>query len=134
MVIKMSAWYQPGSATLSAGSRLVSTTIINAVNITTTGITSSTTVDVSNYISKSFKITLTSTGTISDYRIQINCLSSDVDLNYAEIVSEIYESDGIYHWYIEDAGKFIMIQVSSWGTASVANYVTVSVTVEGSAA
>jgi len=132
----MSAWYQPGSATLTAGSRLVPTTIINAVNITDTTITSSTTVDVSNYISKSFKITLT-TGvgsTISDYRVQINCLSSDVDANYAEIVSEIYEADGIYHWYIEDAGKWIRIDVSSWGTADPVNYVTVSVTVEGSAA
>lgn len=130
----MSAWYQPGSATLTSGSRLVPTTIINAVNITDNTTTSSTSVDVSNYISKSFKITLTSTGTMSDYRVQIKCSASDVNANFAEIVSEIYEADGVYHWYIEDAGKWIMIDVTSWGTADIANYVTVSVTIEGSAA
>ncbi len=130
----MSAWYQPGSATLTSGSRLIPTTIINAVNIVDTTTTSSTVVDVSNYISKSFKMTLTSTGTISDYRVQITCLSSDINTNFAEIISEIYEINGVYHWYIEDAGKYVMIQVSSWGTADPLNYVTVSVTVEGSAA
>ena len=131
----MCAWYQPGSATLSAGARLTPTTIVSAVNLTTDSTTNSTTVDVSNYLSKSFKITLT-TGvgsTITDYRVQVKCLSSDTDSNYAEITKTTYEADGIYHWSIEDVGKWIRVDIKSWGTATSEHYVTVTITIEGSA-
>lgn len=131
----MSAWYQPGSATLSAGARLTPTTIVNAVNFTSSATTSSTTTDVSNYLSKSFRISLTSTGTISDYRLQVKVLTCDTDTaaNYAEVTKTIYEANGVYHWYIEDAGKFIRLDIKSWGTADVANYITATVTIEGAA-
>jgi hypothetical protein len=131
----MSAWYQPGSATLSAGARLVPTAIMTAQTFKNNTSVSSTSIDVSNYLTKSFRISLTSTGTISDYRIQVTVLSCDTDTaaNYAQIVYEIYEQDGVYHWSVEDAGKWIRIDIKSWGTADNANYVTATVTIEASA-
>ena len=132
----MSAWYQPGSATLTGGSRLTPTTIMTNVNLTDNTSNSSSRIDVSNYLTKSFRINLATTGIITDYRVQITILSCDTDTpaNYAEIVYEIYEADGTYHWSIEDAGKWIMIKVKQWGTAAAGNYVTVNIAIEATAA
>jgi hypothetical protein len=126
------AWYQPGSATLSAGARLSPTTIVTAQTFKDNTTVSSTSTDVSNYLVKSFRISLTSTGTITDYRVQVIALSSgtDVAADYAEIVSEMYEQNGEYHWSIEDAGKYIRVDIKSWGTADVNNYVTADVIIE----
>ncbi len=131
----MSAWYQPGSATLSAGARLVPTSIMAAQTFKNNTTVSGSTTDVSNYLTKSFRISLTSTGTITDYRLQATVLSCDTNTaaDYAEIVYEIYEADGVYHWSIEDAGKWIRIDLKSWGTADNANYITATVTIEASA-
>lgn len=129
------AWYQPGSATLSAGARLAPTTIVNAQTFKNNNTVNSTTTDVSNYLSKSFRISLTSNGTISDYRLQVTVLSCDTDTaaDYAEITREIYEANGDYHWSIEDVGKWIRVDIKQWGTADNANYVTATITIEGSA-
>lgn len=129
-LIPITIFYQPGQQT-TASSRLAPTTIMNVVNLTSSTAQNSSSVDTSNVPKKSLKITLTSTGTISDYLVKITALSSQTDSNYAEIVSEIYEVNGTYHWNIEDVGRYFMIQAQSLGTADGSNYVTVTVVLEG---
>jgi len=123
-------FYQPGQQT-TASSRLTPTTIMNAVNHTTSVAQNSSSVDTNNVPKKALKITLTSTGTIADYMFKITALSSQIDGSYAEIVSEFYEANGTYHWYLEDVARYFMIQAQSLGTADVNNYITCTVVLEG---
>lgn len=129
------AWYQPGSTTLTGGQRLDPTTILDSETLKNNTTRNSTTTDVSNFRFKTLTIKLESTGTISDYRINVTALSSrdDVAADYAEIVSEVYEEDGTYHWNFEDSGKYFRVDVKSNGTADNSNYVTVTVVLEASA-
>jgi len=126
----LSIFYQPGQQT-TASSRLTPTTIMNAVNLTSSAAQNSSSVDTNNVPKKSLKITLASTGTISNYMVKITALSSQADSGYAEIVSEFYEANGTYHWYLEDVARYFMIQALSLGTADGSNYVTVTVVLEG---
>lgn len=124
-------FYQPGQQT-TASSRLTPTTIMNAVNLTSDAAVNSSSVDTNNVPKKSLNITLaTGLGTISNYMVKITALSSQADSGYAEIVSEFYEANGTYHWYLEDVARYFMVQVRSLGTADPANYITVTVVLEG---
>ena len=136
----MSAWYQPGSATLTAGARLVPTAFVDSVSGTDIILNDnlshkSNTVDVLNYLTKSINIKLTTTGTITDYRVQITTMASDsaISTEYGEIATDIYIKDGIYHWNYDDGGGFNTIFAKQWGTASAGNYVTVEAFIEASA-
>lgn len=131
MLLPVSIFYQPGQQT-TASSRLTPTTIMNAVNLTSNTAQNSSSVDTNNVPKKSLKITLTTgLGTISDYMVKITALSSQADSGYAEIVSEYYEANGTYHWYLEDVARYFMVQAQSLGTADGSNYVTVTVGLEG---
>ncbi len=124
-------FYQPGPQT-TASSRLTPTTIMNAVNLTSSTAQNSSSVDTNNVPKKSLKITLaTGLGTISNYLVKVTALSSHADSGYAEIVSEFYEANGTYHWYLEDVARYFMVQVQSLGTADGGNYVTATVVLEG---
>lgn len=129
-------WYQPGSATLVGGARYGPATIVTAKNLTTNVVFNSTTTDVSNFPTKTLTIDVSHTGTVDNYLLKVTALSSrdDTAANYAEIVSEIYQQDGVYHWNIEDNGKYFRVDIQSFGTADVANYITVTINLEGAAA
>lgn len=130
MLLPAFIFYQPGQQT-TASSRLSPTTIVNAVNLTSGTAQNSSVVDTNNVPKKALKITLTSTGTISDYMIKVTTLSSQISSSFAEIVSEFYEINGTYHWYIEDVARYFMVQVQALGTADGSNYVTATVVLEG---
>ncbi len=129
-LIPLNIFYQPGQQT-TASSRLTPTTIMNAVNLTSSTAQNSSVVDTNNVPKKSLKVTLTSSGTISDYIVKLTALSSQIDGSYAEIVSEFYEANGTYHWYLEDVGRYFMVQAQSLGTADGSHYVTVTIVLEG---
>ncbi len=126
-------FYQPGSTTLVGGGRFGPTTIISAQNLVNNNVVKSTTIDVSNYPTKILTIDVTHSGTISDYLLKVTALSSRDDLaaNYAEIISEIYQQDGTYHWNIVDNGMYFRIDITSLGTATAGNYITVTINIEG---
>lgn len=129
-------WYQPGSATLVGGARYGPAVIINAQTLKNNTLVSSTTTDMSNFPLKTLTVKVEHTGTIDNYLLKVTALSSrdDTAANYAEIVSEIYQQDGIYHWNIEDNGMYFRVDITSFGTADNANYLTVTINLEGAAA
>jgi hypothetical protein len=126
-------WYQPGSTSLVGGARYGPAEIISAQNLTNNNTVSSVTTDVTNFPVKTLTITVTHTGTITDYLLKVTALSSrdDIAVNYAEIVSEIYQEDGVYHWNIEDNGAYFRVDIKSFGTADPVNYITVTIDLEG---
>lgn len=123
---------QGQSATTSA-SRLSAQTVISALNLTNGTVQNSTVVDTDTIPNKSLTITLTSTGTISEYLIKVIALSAkdNVAASFSEITSEIYIVNGTYHWNITDVGRYFRIDIQAIGTADVSNYVTATVIVEG---
>jgi hypothetical protein len=127
-------WYQPGSTSLVGGARYGPAAIITAQNLVNNNSVSSVTTNVTNFPVKTLTVTVTHTGTISNYLLKVTALSArdDVAANYAEIVSEIYQEDGIYHWNIEDNGAYFRVDIKSFGTADNANYITVTIDLEGS--
>jgi len=132
---KMSPWYQPGNIS-TASERLTPETILggagaSAVNLVDNTAMNSSVVDTNNTPKKTLKVTLTSTGTITDYLVKLRALSSQENANFSEIVSEIYEGNGIYHWNLEDYGRYFMVQAQALGTADALNYVTIQVDIEG---
>lgn len=126
-------WYQPGSTSLVGGGRYGPAAIITAQNLVNNNTVSSVTTNVTNFPVKTLTVTVTHTGTITNYLLKVTALSSrdDVAANYAEIVSEIYQEDGVYHWNIEDSGAYFRVDIKSFGTADVANYITVTIDLEG---
>lgn len=122
-----------GFSSSSSSSRLSPQTIMNAVNLTSNTVQNSSVTDTNTIPNKSLTITLTSTGTISEYLIKVTSLSSreNVAASFSEITSEIYIQNGTYHWSIEDTGRYFRVDVQSIGTADVSNYVTITVIVEG---
>jgi hypothetical protein len=127
-------WYQPGSISLVGGARYGPAAIITAQNLVNNNTVSSVTTNVTNFPIKTLTVTVTHTGTISNYLLKVTALSArdDVAANYAEIVSELYQEDGIYHWNIEDNGAYFRVDIKSFGTADNANYITVTIDIEGS--
>lgn len=128
-------WYQPGNVS-TASERLTPTTILggsgaSALNLTDNLPHNSSIVDANNTPKKSGKVTLTSTGTISDYLIKLTFLSSQTNTNFPAITFELYEGNGIYHFDFEDVGRYFMVQAQALGTANAGNYVTIQVDLEG---
>lgn len=131
-------WYNmpfpsQGQSATTSQSRLTAQTIVNAVNLTNNTTQNSTVVDTDTIPNKSLTITLTSTGTISEYLVKVTALSSreNVAASFSEITSEIYIVNGTYHWNIEDVGRYFRIDIRSIGTADASNYVTITVILEG---
>lgn len=122
-----------GTSASALQTRLSAQTIVSAVNLTSSTVQNSSVTDTNTIPNKSLTITLTSTGTISEYLVKLTALSSreNVAASFSEITSEIYITNGTYHWNIEDVGRYFRVDVQSIGTADASNYVTITVILEG---
>ena len=129
----MAPFPSQGFSAASSSARLSPQTVFNAAQFKDNLPKQSTVLDTNAIPNKSITVTIVCTGMVDDFLFKFTALASDVNdpQSFAEITSEVYMGAGVYHWNIQDAGRYFRVDGQQLGTVDNLNFCTVTAVVEG---
>jgi len=121
-----------GGSSVSKSSALTTQTLFSSQNLTDGTEQTSSAIDCAALYHKTVGIQTTHTGTISDYFVRVKFQSSNTSTatDFRTIAEYEIRDDITINLTVDDTRRYFRITLTSEGTATVANYVTVDATLD----